>query len=366
MKSYIVSIQDLQTHPNADRLGIAKIDGWSCVTGKDLFKIGDKALYIEVDSVLPLELEQRLLEGAKVKLSGGRVRAICLRGEVSQGLLVPISAVPEVSSFEVGQDCDEVLKIKKYEPPEAVEKTFARLPKKSKLNKLSVMPRYVDTIRYEKVPGLFAPDEPVHVTAKLHGTSVRIGKVPVLGRTWWTRLWYWFLVLIGRPVYEAVAGSRNVDCPSNSLYRDTMEVYDLDKNLANGEILFGEIVGYTKEGKAIQGNGYTYGCKRGESKLYAYAMMKDGKFLDFEDFHKRTTELGIFRVPLLFIGPFGEMAPIETYYKGRTEIESDIPCREGVVIASCKEQYNPRTGIRKIVKCINPEYLLDAKNSDEH
>jgi hypothetical protein len=64
-------------HPNADRLDLCTIAGWQCVTQRDAYKVGDLAIYIPIDSILPKEVEDALfgLE-AKVKLSKYRVKRL--------------------------------------------------------------------------------------------------------------------------------------------------------------------------------------------------------------------------------------------------------------------------------------------------
>lgn len=112
-------IAEIKLHPNADALDIAVVDGWQLVTAKtNGFKAGDLVIYFEIDSWLPTEIapflskgkEPRVFEGVK----GERLRTIKLRGELSQGLIIPIDAAPE-NAREEGTDLTEILGIKKYE-----------------------------------------------------------------------------------------------------------------------------------------------------------------------------------------------------------------------------------------------------------
>src|SRR5271166_3555409 len=126
-KVEIVKIVSIEKHPNADRLEIAKIEGWQVVIGKGTFVNNDVALYIPVDSLLPESLETRLFPpDSKIKLYHHRIRSIKIRGQMSQGMLVPIEEVDaelnarnlDPSSFDIGTDFSEILGIVKYEPPE--------------------------------------------------------------------------------------------------------------------------------------------------------------------------------------------------------------------------------------------------------
>ena len=127
-------IAEILVHPNADALDIAVVDGWKLVTAKaNGFKAGDLVVYFEIDSWIPTEIapflskgkEPRVFEGVK----GERLRTIKLRGELSQGLIIPIDETmrAEVSTAlsspaeyvtwepEEGFDLTEILGIKKYE-----------------------------------------------------------------------------------------------------------------------------------------------------------------------------------------------------------------------------------------------------------
>lgn len=87
--AYLVRVEAI-TPMNADRLECAHIGGWHCVVGKGEFKVGDPAVYFEVDSQLPdirpfSEMEFLRSKNFKIKTQK-------IRGEYSQGLLMPVSA----------------------------------------------------------------------------------------------------------------------------------------------------------------------------------------------------------------------------------------------------------------------------------
>ena len=87
--AYLVSITDV-TAMDADRLECAHIDGWKCVVGKGEFRKGDIAVFFEIDSQLPETspfCDMEFLVSKKYKIKSQRIR-----GVVSQGLLVPVTA----------------------------------------------------------------------------------------------------------------------------------------------------------------------------------------------------------------------------------------------------------------------------------
>jgi len=87
--SYLVKV-DAITPMNADRLECAHIGGWHCVVSKGEFKVGDPAVYFEIDSQLPDVEPFSSMEFLKSK--DFKIKTQKIRGEYSQGLLMPISA----------------------------------------------------------------------------------------------------------------------------------------------------------------------------------------------------------------------------------------------------------------------------------
>ena len=87
--AYVVRVNKI-TPMNADRLECAHIDGWHCVVGKGEFKEGDLAVYFEIDSKLPEVEPFTSMEFLKSK--NYKVKTQKIRGEYSQGLLVPVTA----------------------------------------------------------------------------------------------------------------------------------------------------------------------------------------------------------------------------------------------------------------------------------
>lgn len=115
-------ITDIQPIPDADNIVTAFILGWKVVVKKNEFNIGDKVCYIQIDTVVPELPEYEFLRERNF-----RVRTIKLKGQISQGLIVPLPK----GSFKEGQDITELVGVKKYEKidnnPEKYEKP--RVPK---------------------------------------------------------------------------------------------------------------------------------------------------------------------------------------------------------------------------------------------
>jgi RNA ligase (TIGR02306 family) len=128
MERKLASVQrilDIQPIEGADLIVRAQINGWWVVTAiENGFKVGDLVVYLEIDSWVPHELAPFLSKGKEPRVyegvSGERLRTVRLRGQVSQGLIMP---VPEDtikglgSQLAEGVDLTEHLGILKWERP---------------------------------------------------------------------------------------------------------------------------------------------------------------------------------------------------------------------------------------------------------
>jgi len=108
---------------DSDFLELAHIMGWQCVVKKGEFKEGDLGVYFEVDSFLPLEERYEFLRTSSYRDNedngkGFRIRTAKMRGQLSQGLLLPIARFPELEGFAEGHDVTEKLGVKKWYMPE--------------------------------------------------------------------------------------------------------------------------------------------------------------------------------------------------------------------------------------------------------
>lgn len=365
-KVEVVNIDEVERHPNADRLDLVRVKGWSCVAGRSeptqpKYKPGDRAIYIPIDSVLEPKIEQYLFSpGSKIRLSNSRVRTIKIRGAVSQGMVVDIGdeilrEFPELMKVRVGDDVSKILGISKYEPP------VRELPEHMKAGagspKVQNNPhfkKYTDIENLKNYQNVFLPGENVSVTEKLHGTSTRYAKLPTVPRTLWQKVLRFFGLL---PKFEFCYGSRNVQLQnqwikktyySSDVYSLIAKAYGLDNLLQPGEALYGEIVG-----EGIQKN-YDYGFVRGEKGFFAYDVMVDGKFLNPDQFRAWCKLRGIPTVPLLYEGPY-DKAVLDKLRSGDSTVGGQ-KVREGIVVKPIQETL-AMCG-RKVLKHINDDYLL--------
>ena len=116
----IRKVENIIPIEGADMIEVSVVGGWKVVTKKGEFKPGDLAIYCEVDSFLPIKEEFEFLRKSSYKKMGEqegfRLKTIRLRGQLSQGLLLPASQ-EVLSLYKEGEDVTGLLGIVKYEPP---------------------------------------------------------------------------------------------------------------------------------------------------------------------------------------------------------------------------------------------------------
>lgn len=173
-------IDDILVHENADSLEIAVIGGWKVVVKKGEYKPKDLVVYCEVDSWVPeavapfLSPENKdapVYEGVR----GNRLRTKKLRGVISQGLVLPLSILPQGVEWQEGEDVTETLGIIKWERTDAFFKNG--IPR-------STFPTHLvpktDQERLENLTRIFErwkeQDLQWEVTEKMEGSSLTVIK----------------------------------------------------------------------------------------------------------------------------------------------------------------------------------------------
>lgn len=113
-------VSDIAPIEGKDRIVLATVDGWRVIVKKDEFRVGDKCVYIEIDSVLPEKEEFEFLR--KVNF---RIKTMKMSGCISQGICFPLSILPErKKEYEVGEDVTDILGVRQYEPTMDTEKNI--------------------------------------------------------------------------------------------------------------------------------------------------------------------------------------------------------------------------------------------------
>lgn len=100
-----------------DRIELARVLGWNVIVEKG-YKVGDKIIYIEIDSLLPAnnpDFEFLRKRCYVEKYNAMRIKTMKMNGIYSQGLVLPISILPK-KDYKVGDDVTEILGITKFDP----------------------------------------------------------------------------------------------------------------------------------------------------------------------------------------------------------------------------------------------------------
>ncbi len=115
------TVSRIEPIEGADRIEVAFVDGWQVVVKKGEFKEGDTGVYFEIDSWIPHKIAPFLSNNREPKeykgIKGERLKTIKLKGTLSQGLLLPLSAFPFPNCFkpDMGADLTDYLGILKWE-----------------------------------------------------------------------------------------------------------------------------------------------------------------------------------------------------------------------------------------------------------
>lgn len=153
----------------ADRIELAVVDGWKCVIRKGEFQPGDRVIYCEIDSFLPVRQEFEFLRKSSYRTMGERegfrLRTVRLRGQISQGLLLSPDLLHR--DAQAGEDVTAELGIVKYEPP---------VPACLSGEVVGPFPSFIAKTDEERVQNLAASFAtwrglPFYLSEKLDGTS---------------------------------------------------------------------------------------------------------------------------------------------------------------------------------------------------
>ena len=179
----IRKIAGVRPIPEADAIECVTVDGWDVVTKKGEFQVGDLAIYLEIDSWVPTALAPFLSKGKEPRefnsVKGERLRTVKLRGQLSQGLLLPYATLGRIA--QEGEEVTEELGIQKWERP--ISPQLAGLAKGN-------FPDFIPKTDQERIQNikhvLEDPHERYEVTIKLDGSSFtayhRDGEVGVCSR----------------------------------------------------------------------------------------------------------------------------------------------------------------------------------------
>jgi RNA ligase (TIGR02306 family) len=359
----IVKIEKLIAHPNADTLDVATVLGdYPVIVKRDEYKVGDIAGYLPLDTIVP-DTEQfyflcpksyeQYEENGEVKsrqigtkYSLGSVpekyriiKAKRIRGIFSMGMLVLVPQETCLGTSNVGMSIIDYLDLKKYEEPEEEDNIVpikmrganAESPPKG-----WVIPHYdIDGLR--KYLSCLQDGEEIVLTEKLNGSNAAFCHD---GERLWCKSRNWF---------------KKFD--ETDPWWDIAIRYKLEEKLAKypNIVLFGELVGNVK------GFRYTAEIIGGKlhTKIYFFDALdtKNKKYLDYDDLLSITKDLELETTPELYRGVWKGKAEMYPYAEGMSALNPKH-IREGFVVKTAKERYEPRLDNRLILKLIGEGYNL--------
>ena len=365
--AYVGKIGSISEIPNADKIELVTVGGWTAITKKGEYQVGDKVVVATTDAVIPQALSD-LMEVTNYLRKGQRVRTVKLRGVYSECLLVPFKYLAPKSlenNVNEGDDMMSILGVTKYEPPvKTVQLSVGG--RKIKYHQNPNFKVYYKFPNQKNVPDMFNEEDEVVITRKLHGTNARYGIVRKKKLSLWDRV----KMLFGNQwaAFEYVYGSHNVEKGSDSqgfydtdVWKTVANTYDIRGklwahvkdtyepfDLTEGVVIYGEIYG-----AGIQKN-YEYGLT--DVKFAGFDVEVDGVYQPYINETVHFDCLQLPQVELLYEGNWNKEEQDKYVFKNNIE-GTKVP-HEGVVVKSI-------TGDRrKVSKVINPDYLIYGEKNN--
>lgn len=389
--AYIVEIKSLRNHSNADRLLCTEVFGNNVIVNKDYYE-GQRCVFFPTDGKLGLEFAEKnnlirkkdengVNTGGYLDPDKRNITALKLRGEKSEGLLLPIESLQDftdINTLKVGDQVTEfngIIICEKYIPrrnrPQRIHSNNEGKHKK-KTNKIVSYPyfdEHIDTSQLDYNLHVFKEGDIIYLTRKLHGTSGRTQNAIEVTKKYRNKLLKKLFKLKDKETkqYNLITGTRRTEI--NSFNEDTgyygtnefrKQYHDFFKDkLPKGFTAFYEIVGWVDEERPIMGRCnnklvkdkefektygketvFTYGCEPGQNDMYVYRMTitnEDGIVVELptEEVQMWCERMGCKFVPVLDKFLFTTIDDLNERVNKWLDIPDEIDPRhvcEGVVV----------------------------------
>lgn len=389
--AYITTLKDLRKHDNADRLQCATVFGNNVIVDLS-YKNGQKVVYFPTDGQLGREFaeENNLVRkkdehgnniGGYLDPDKRNITALKLRGEKSDGLVLPIEVLSKYTDIEQLMDGEQIATLngteicRKYipranhrNPNPKGGNGKKRNPKEEKL-KISYpfFVEHIDTQQLAYNEKAFKPGDTCYITLKMHGTSARTMNAVEITKKKRPKLIKRLFRVNDKQIktYKFVSGTRRCTLRDyeggwygSNAFREKYHNF-FKTRLPKGVEIFYEIVGYVNESTPIMGRcsnklikdkeftkqygdttTFSYGCDVGENDCYVYRMTmtnEDGYAVEipWEQVQIECEKMGAKCVPLFEKFTFTTwddlMERVEKYYDGADPI-GKTHIREGVVV----------------------------------
>ncbi|MBE3000662.1 RNA ligase (ATP) [Nocardiopsis sp. HNM0947] len=338
----------IHPHPDADALELAQVGLFHAVVAKGAYRTGDWAVYIPESALLPDGLVEEI--GLTGKLAGSkrnRVKAIRLRGELSQGIVCrPQQLVDRdlAAEHEAGTDFSGELGITKWVPEVPLHMSGDFVPAPDLL-------RWIEIENVKRYPDVFEPDEPVVATEKIHGTACLYTYVAATGEGF---------------VSSKGQGAKNLALAhaEDNLYWKAVTAHGVPEAARKAAERFGaDRVGVFGEvfGSGVQDLAYG---ETGRSEHPGYAVFDirvdaDGTrtWIDAADLPALLEDLDLPQAPTVYEGPYDEAELLAAAQGEETWSGGGLHLREGVVVRPARERFSNVLVGRAIAKFVSDAYL---------
>ena len=314
--AYITTIKELRKHSNADRLQCATIFGNNVIV--DLtYKEGQRVIYFPTDGQLSEEFANdnnliRKKDDAGNNIGGyldpdkRNITALRLRGEKSDGLVLPIEVLSKYVNINTLKDGEQITMLngheicKKYTPRsnhrQGGNTGAGNRTRKKKVPVAPLFSEHADTEQLAYNLNAFKPNDEIEITLKMHGTSQRTGYLPVF-KGYKKTLLDRILRRDGIPIYDwgYVSGTRRTVLENfdggyygSNEFREAHSKF-FEGKLMKGESVYYEVVGFTHTGTPIMAscnnkklNDKEFVKQYGEETVFSYGCLPDTGWKDIQ------------------------------------------------------------------------------------
>jgi len=348
----VTRLRAVEKHPNTDRMELAVVGDYRSCILMDQYRAGDLVAYIPEAAILPDPVLERLNMKDSSLLSGkarNRVKAIRLRGQLSQGICYP--AEPD---WKEGQDVAEILGIIKYVPPIPAHLGGQVWPvgREHTWN--------FDIENVKRWPDVLIEGEPVVFSEKIHGTWACFGVIPGEDAANEPRL-----LVSSKELFAKGLAFKDVPENDHNIYIRVARHVQAKVRILK---IFGHMIREMGLAVYVLGEIYgiqdlKYGANPGQDETLGFRVFaiyvgapSRGDFSDDRNLERLCGLLEWPRVPVLYRGPFSKALMLEHTNGRETVSGQELHMREGLVVTTAEERTHPELG-RVILKSVSAAYL---------
>lgn len=328
----ITKIRAIEPIQGSDFIELAVVGDYRSVVKKGQFVPGALCAYIAEGSVVPQELLKEIgLEGKLAGAQKNRVKAVVLRGHLSQGICIEVK-----DGWTEGQDVAEILGITKYHPPIPVNMSG----QVEYVGRENTFHYDIDNVKNFEPGTIIHFGEQVVFTEKIHGTLTAVGVLPQDETVLDPRL-----IVGSKEVFHQGLSFKQIPENQFNIYCRVAKHWEIQDRILKSSLwgdgkdpvyVFGETFGMQD---------LRYGASLNADETLGFRVFDIfvglpmvGSFLNDADLDAKCLELRLNRVPILYRGPFSREIMLEYTVGTETVSGTGLHMREGIVIKPVKER----------------------------